>query len=157
MSSRAAALILLLATALTSGIAPAGSAAPPAKPADNPQLAAPRALLLAGKYEEAAEAYAAALGDNPVDASIGLSRAQASQGNRDAAAKTLAAALEHEPHAARLSAEAARLAFERGDLAGAEKLAAAALADDADQLLGRWVLAELDRAAGRIDKARAAY
>ena len=93
----------------------------------------------------------------PVAASIGLARAKGSSGQRDEVAALLAAAVAAHPHEASLQAEAASWALERGDLAAADKSVAAALALDADQLQARWVQAELDRLAGRLDEANTRY
>ena len=72
---------------------------------------AARALLLAGKYEEAAEAYAASDEDEPVASAVGLARARAAAGKRDEAAAALAAALAKHPQSAALLAESARSAL----------------------------------------------
>jgi tetratricopeptide (TPR) repeat protein len=119
--------------------------------------AAARSLLLAGKYDEAVEAYDQLAEDEPVVAAIGLARAKSSMGKREETAALLAAAVAAHQQEASLHAEAARWALERGDLATAEKSAAEALAADDDQLLARWVQAELDRLAGRLDVANTRY
>ncbi|HVU87255.1 MAG TPA: tetratricopeptide repeat protein [Pirellulales bacterium] len=116
-----------------------------------------RALLLAGKYEEAAEAYAALADSQPIEAAIGLARCRAAVGKRDEVAKLLADATAKRPQSAALQAEAARWALARGDLAAAGKAAEAALALDRDQLQARWVQAERLRMTGDLEAANAAY
>lgn len=117
---------------------------------------AARSLLLAGKYEEAAEAYSALAGSQPIEAAIGLARCRAAVGKRDEVAKLLDEAAAQNPQSAIVHAEAARWALARGDREAAEKSAAAALALEKDQLLARWVQAELLRIAGKLDEANAA-
>jgi cellulose synthase operon protein C len=128
-----------------------------------PALSAPegaasaRTLMLAGKYDEAVEAYIQLAETEPVVAAVGLARAKSSMGKREETAALLDAAVTAHPQEASLHAEAARWALERGDLAAAEKSATAALDGDADQLLARWVQAEIDRLAGRLDEANTHY
>ncbi|MBI2824829.1 MAG: tetratricopeptide repeat protein [Planctomycetia bacterium] len=120
-------------------------------------LATARALFLAGKYEEAIEAYQALDERDPVGAALGLARAKSSTGQLDEAAKILLAATMRQSRAAQLPAEAAQLALSRGAIEDAKKLADAALAIDPEQLAARWVQAELHRMAGRLDEANAGY
>lgn len=128
---------------------------PAKKPADN--LAAARKLLLTGKYAEAEESYQKLSSEKPVEAALGIARCQASTGRRDEAAAMLKSAAEKHPKAAELTAELARLAFDRGDYPAAQENAAEALEADADNLQARWIQAELHRTAGRLDEADAAY
>src|SRR5688572_16967432 len=120
-------------------------------------LKAARSLLLRGRYEESAEAYAALLEKHPVQAALGISRCRAETGDSDEAQKTLQNALEKHPAAAELHAELAVLEFERGDHAAARKSVDAALKNHADELAARWIDAELQRAAGNMKEADAAY
>jgi cellulose synthase operon protein C len=124
--------------------------------ADDPAGAA-RRLLLAGKYEEAAEAYTALAETEPVAAAVGLARILVGTGRRDEVAPLLDKALTLHPRAAALHAEAARWALDRGQVATAQKAAAAALALDANQLQACWVTAELARMTGRLDEANQQY
>ena len=110
-------------------------------------------LLLGGKYAEAAEIYAPRADKEPASA-LGLARALEAQGKTDKAVKTLAALAEKRPE---FQAELARLAFERGDLKEAKARADAAIRLDDQQLAARWVRAELDRTAGRLDEAERGY
>jgi tetratricopeptide (TPR) repeat protein len=56
-----------------------------------------------------------------------------------------------------LHAELARLAFERGDYPSAGTHVEAALRQDADQLLARWIQGELFRTGGKLKEADEAY
>lgn len=73
----------------------------------------------------------------------------------DAAAQQAAAA--RQALVAKLHAEVAELLLERGDYAAAEGAVAAALKADENSAPARWLAAELDRLAGRLDEARAGY
>jgi len=112
-----------------------------------------RRLLLSGKYAEAAEIYQP-LADKDPAAALGLARCLAAEGKHDPAVKTLKSSAGR--HAG-LHAELARLAFEAGDYPAAKSAADEAARLEADQPLARWVLAELDRAAGRLDEAQRGY
>ena len=54
-------------------------------------------------------------------------------------------------------AELAAMAFARGKVEDARKWAEEAIRLDRDQLLARWIVAELDRTAGRLDEAERGY
>ena len=123
-------------------------------------------LLLGGKYAEAAEIFSASLSENLADAqaasaALGLARCMASQGKNVEAQKILEESLAKRKHAggekARLRAELARLALQRGDRAAAHAHTEAALGLDADSLPARLSQAELLRLAGRIDEAHRGY
>jgi len=118
---------------------------------DSPAKA--RRLLLGGKYAEAAEIYAPLAKKNPA-AALGLARCMAAGGKTDQAVRTLSAAAG--PHA-ELHAELARLAFQRGDYKEAKTRARQAIKLDTNQLLARWILAELHRTAGRLEEAERGY
>jgi tetratricopeptide (TPR) repeat protein len=117
-------------------------------------LAAARELLLGGNYAEAAEIYSPLAEKKDPAAVLGLARCLSAEGKRGQAVKTLAEAADDH---AQLHAELARLAFERGDVKEAKARADEALRLDADQLLARWILAELHRTAGRLDEAEDGY
>ena len=142
--------IVFVLAPLACALLPAASRA-----ADAPPTA--RALLLAGKYEEASEAYDGLASTDPVAAAIGSARAKAATGKRDEVAAILADATAKHPRSAALHAEAARWRLERGDTAAAEASCSEALRLDAEQLPARFVQAELYRTAGRLDEAKAAY
>jgi len=112
-----------------------------------------RKLLLRGKYAEAADIYSSLASKNAA-ATVGLARCLAAQGKDDAAEKALAAA--PGPYAGVL-AERAAMAFVHGKVEDARKWADEAIRLDRDQLLARWIVAELDRTAGRLDEAERGY
>ena len=112
-----------------------------------------RGLLLGGEYEEAAEVYAA-LGQKEPAAAVGLARCLRAQGKVKEAVEKLSTIAEGH---ADVQAELARLAFERGDNKQAKARADAALGLERDQLLAVWIVAEVDRTAGRLDEAQRGY
>ncbi|HYW80230.1 MAG TPA: tetratricopeptide repeat protein, partial [Thermoguttaceae bacterium] len=126
-------------------------AATASTPADD--LAQARALLLGGKVAEAAELFADAASTDPV-AAIGLARCLCAQGKREDAVATLSALADGR---AEIQAELASLALQRGDYPAAGQHADEALRLDRDTLQARWVRAELDRLAGRLDEAERGY
>ena len=87
-------------------------------------------------------------------AALGLARSLEARGKTDEAVRALRPWPKKRPE---LQAELARLAFERGDLKEAAARADAALTLDDQQLLARWIRAELDRTAGRLDEAERGY
>jgi len=121
-------------------------------------LATARTLLLGGKYAEAAEIFAdtaptdAALPDP--DAALGLARCLCAQGKRDKAVEILGPLADGRPE---IQAELAHLALQRGDYPAAKDRADEALRLDRDTLQARWVRAELNRLAGRLDEAERGY
>lgn len=121
-------------------------------------LAKARELLLGGKYAEAAEIYGPLAGAKDKEAApaavLGLARCLCAEGKLDEAVKRLAAAAGAHPE---LHAELARLAFERGDTRQAKARADEAIRLDGDQLLARWIRAEVDRTAGRLEEAEGGY
>ena len=117
--------------------------------AGNGNLPEARKLLLRGKYAEAAEQFAPLAKKDPA-AAVGLARTLAAEGKDDQAVKTLAAFPDRH---ADVSAELAAMAFQRGDVDEAKKRADEAIGLDRRQLSARWILAELDRVAGRFDQA----
>jgi tetratricopeptide (TPR) repeat protein len=131
--------------------------AAPGLAAADPELDRARALLLTGHYAEAGAAYERLAARAPVDAAIGAARARSAVGRIDEALRGLSALADRPPAAAILQAELARLEFERGRYDAAQARVDAALHADPDQPLGRWVLAELHRVAGRLDEANEAY
>jgi len=124
-----------------------------------PSAAEANKLRLTGKYEEAAEIYAALAEKDadPVAAALGLARCHRAVGKLDEAKKTLEEAAKKHDAAAALPAELALLAFERGDYEAADRHIAAALKLNEDQLLARYLTAELHRVHGRLKEANAAY
>jgi tetratricopeptide (TPR) repeat protein len=132
-----------------------GALSAPAQPADGP-LARARAALLGGRYEEAVEEFEAAAQGNPLASRLGLARCAEARGQWDEAVVLLeSAATDFDDSAPR--AELARLAFERGDLEAARTWADSSLAVRSEDLLSRWIKAELDRVHGRHDDALAGY
>lgn len=150
--------IRLLAYALA--LLAAGTACRVLRAADDPGLAAKAAaarhLLLTGKYAEAIESYQPLVERDPA-AAVGLSRCYSAHGQTSKAIETLQAAQKRDPHAAAVTAELAWLNFQQGDYQAADRDAHKAIRDQRDHLLGHWVAAEVLRAAGRLDEARAGY
>jgi predicted Zn-dependent protease len=132
---------------------------PAAKPAGDDSadaLAAARAHLLRGRYEEAAEAYGQLLADEQAGAAaaLGLSQCHEATGRWDEAAAVVEQALERKPDQAALSARLAELALARGQMDRARELATRAIAKNGEQLLARWIAARLADAAGDADETR---
>ena len=143
-------LISLIVAAAIAHPAAAESAADPSADA--------RQLLLQGKYAEAGELYSKLAAEKPVVAAIGQARALAAIGKTDEAEKLLAAAVKTHDSAGELRAELALLALADGDLKEAREQTDAALKlipDGPAQAPARWVAAELDRRAGKLDEATA--
>src|SRR5262245_29346970 len=100
-----------------------------------------RALLLKGRYDEAAERYASeAHGD--VAAAVGLARCKLATGKRADAEAILQTASARFPESAAVPAELALVALDRGDYETARAKAAAALALDKECVPARWCEAE---------------
>jgi tetratricopeptide (TPR) repeat protein len=130
-----------------------------AEPAADPSAAA-RQLLLQGKYAEAGELYSKLAAEQPIAAAIGQARALAAVGKTDEAAKLLAAAVKQHDSAGALRAELALLSLADGDLKEAREQTNAALKQIPEgpaQAPARWVAAELDRRAGKLDEATRGY
>jgi tetratricopeptide (TPR) repeat protein len=125
--------------------------------AESEELAAARKLYLRGNYEEAAEAYAELHEAEPVEAAVGLARCRLANGERQKAIEILEQAAKEQAQEAALPAELARAAFDGGDYAQAEKYVEATLKLDAQSLVARWVQAELQRTAGKLEEADASY
>ena len=113
--------------------------------------------LAAARYEEAIEQFEELLESEPIYAPIGLARAHLAIGGRDDSERVLRAAIEsNEPNAA-LVAEAAKLAFARGDLAATQRRTEQAFAIEPDNLLARWIEAERLRVTGQTEQANALW
>jgi tetratricopeptide (TPR) repeat protein len=121
------------------------------------EAAAARRLLLTGHYAQAREAYERLAPREPVVAAIGNARCRRAVGDLEGALGVLAAAAVQHPEAAALRAEQAALEFERGHHPAAQALVDSALARDPDQLAARFLAAELDRVAGRLEEASDGY
>ena len=78
-------------------------------------------------------------------------------GRLQEAEECLRAASQRQPKQADLAAQLALFAWERGDQDQARTLAEAAIQLNADQLIARWVSAELHRVAGRLREAEQGY
>ncbi len=114
-----------------------------------------RKLWLEGYYAEAREAYEVLAKENKTrhTATLGLSRAWESQGEYDQAEKVIEALLKDMPKDADLLARHAELHYLRGRFEDAEKSATAALAANKDHFSAHWVLGEVHRDRGDMDKA----
>lgn len=152
-SDRIIAAALLAATIL---VAPSRAAPPHGQS----EIGEARRLLLKGDYAEAGEAYAKLAAMQPVIAAIGQARSLAAVGIADKATEALTAALKQNPAAGELHAEMALLALNRGDLNEARRQADSALRlipEGPKQAAARWIIAELDRRAGKLEAATAEY
>src|SRR5262245_62151645 len=114
-----------------------------------------RQRLLRGNYAEAQEIYAALAKDakNRVPATIGLSKALQNEGEYDRALTVVDAALKDSPKSADLLARRADVLYLRGRWAEAEKAADDALKLNKEHFLARWILGQVLRDRGEIDKA----
>src|SRR5687767_10975181 len=110
--------------------------------AQQQDLAAAQTLLLKGRYDEAADRFAAAVDSDPA-AAIGLARCRLSVGKNEEAEAAVKAAAERFPQSAAIQAELALLALRRGDHEAAGRYKSASLALDKDHVPARWVEAEL--------------
>jgi len=119
-----------------------------------PTLKEARERLLRGNYAEARELFANLAKDakNKVAASIGLSRAHESEGQYDQALAVIDVALKEAPQNADLLARRAEILHVRGRWEEADKDASAALAKDPDHFLAHWVLGQVLRDKGELDK-----
>jgi tetratricopeptide (TPR) repeat protein len=115
-----------------------------------------RSLLLTGRFDEAAEQFAASSTKDPA-AVVGLARCKVAVGKQADAEKVLTTALSWHPNSAVLPAELSILALRRGDYEGASQRVAATLALDKDCVAARYVQAELLKASGKLDEAKEAY
>jgi tetratricopeptide (TPR) repeat protein len=140
----------LLACLFVLGFLPLAVAAPPT-------LKEAREHWLRGNYGEAREMFEALAKDAKLRpaATIGLSRALESEGEYDKALETIEGALKDHPKDAGLLARQAELLYFRGRWDEAEKAANAALDAAKDQLLARWVRAQIYRDRGDFKKADA--
>ncbi|MBI3411435.1 MAG: tetratricopeptide repeat protein [Planctomycetes bacterium] len=114
-----------------------------------------RLTLLRGNYAEARQIYEK-LAKNPQlrsAAVVGLSKAMQSEGEYDAALKTVADALKELPKNADLLARQADLYYLRGRWDDAEKSAKEALKIAEENFAARWVLGRLYRDRGDLEKA----
>lgn len=112
-----------------------------------------------GRYAEAVESYAELAKASPQDEEIvrSWSRALWANGDRDAAEAVLSQALMSDGKWPRLQAERARQQFERGRYADAQSSVDAALQNNPDEPLARWIQAELLTERGEIKAALEAY
>ena len=110
-----------------------------------------RHFFRTGKYAEAEEAFSREA-EESATAAIGLARTYAAQGKLDKAGGALARWAGKD---ADVDAEAAWMAFERGDYAEAERLVRNVLDRESDHIAALWIQAELHRTSGRRDEATA--
>ncbi|MBM3993290.1 MAG: tetratricopeptide repeat protein [Planctomycetes bacterium] len=110
---------------------------------------------LEGNYAEARALYEGLAKDaaNRLPATLGLSRALESQGEYDKAQSAVTNLLKDQPTNPALLARLGELHYLRGRFEEAEKNAEAAIKENADQFLAHWVLAQVHRDRGDLDKA----
>ena len=116
-------------------------------------LAKARALLMHGRYEEAAEIYRPKSAADP-QAALGLAACLEAQGETADAVKALQPLAEKR---ADVQSQLARLAFERGDYDEARRRVDETLKLAAENPLGLYVKAELARVSGRLEDAERGY
>lgn len=112
-----------------------------------------------GRYAEAAEAFAELAETTPDDEAIvlGWSNSLWAQGNRDEAEAVLKKAIEANDKQPRWHAELAHQHFERGRYTEAQAAVDAALKLNPDELLAKWIQAELLTERGDIKPALEGY
>ena len=122
-----------------------------------PTLKEARERWLRGNYGEAREQFEALAKDAKLAsaATVGLSRALESEGEYDKALEVVESTLKDRSKDAVLLARLAELQYGRGRWDEAEKTANTAIDADKDQLLARWVRAQIYRDRGDIKKADA--
>lgn len=122
-------------------------------------LKSARDTWLKGNYAEAQEIYAELVKDPKLRAaaSIGLSKALASEGEYDKALSVIDAVWKDAPKHVDVLARRAELLHLRGRWDEAGKLAQQVLDEKEDHFLARWVLAVLERDRGRHAKADDAF
>lgn len=128
----------------------------PGAAADDP-LATAQALLLRGRYAEAAERFATLTEKHPVASALGLAEAQSAVGRDDEALEQLTTAVQALPDAAAVHASRGQLLFGRGEWDAARAAVEHALAADENHLQARWLRAELLRVRGNLDEALSGY
>ena len=144
-----------LAVAILFGASPAWSSA--ADQNVSAELKDARRLLLTGKYAEAEESYTKQQSQYLIEASVGIARCHLARGECDDATATLKSAVKLDPQAAAPHAELALVALERGHFETARQAADSATKLDQNSVTGHWVLAELNRLAGRLKEANDGY
>ncbi|MBI1832146.1 MAG: tetratricopeptide repeat protein, partial [Planctomycetes bacterium] len=114
---------------------------------------------LEGNYAEARALFEGLAKDdaNRLPATLGLSRAWESQGEYDKAQNVVEALFKDQPKTPALLARLGELHFLRGRFEEAEKNAQAALSENPDHFLAHWVLAQIHRDRGDLDKADAEF
>ncbi len=124
--------------------------------ADGPSLPEARLRWLHGNYDEARDQYEQLAKDAKLQApaAIGLSRTWQSQGEYDKALAAIDTALTDQAGDAVLHARRAELLYLRGRWDDALKAAEKALDANKNQLLARWVRAEVYRDRGDVAKAK---
>ncbi|MEQ8791178.1 MAG: tetratricopeptide repeat protein [Pirellulaceae bacterium] len=116
-----------------------------------------RRLRRTGHYAEAAAIFERLRKAAPVEASLELAELHRETGKREQAIALLESAAEAAPNEARIPARLARLHFESGDYEACRKQLDRALQLDENELLARWLTAELHRVHGRMPQADDGY
>ncbi len=116
-------------------------------------LAKARSLLMHGRYEEAAEIYQPEAAKS-ADAALGWAACLEAQGKTAAAVEALTPLADKQ---AEIQAQLARLAFQRGDAAEADRRVKETLQLASGHPLALYFKAELARTSGRLDEAESQY
>lgn len=125
----------------------------------DPPLKDARRRWLRGDNAGAMDKYQAALKDPAlaVEASLGVSRCHETKGEYDKALEAIETCLKDHAKDAQLLARKAELLYFRGNWTEAEQAANAAIAQDKEQFIARFVLAQVYRDRGELKKADDAF
>ncbi len=115
--------------------------------------------LLRGNYAEAQALFEKLAEDRSKRpaATVGISRAHENQGNYDKAMSVVEAALKDLPKNATLLGRKAQLLYLRGRWKDAASTAHRAIEQDSDTYVGRWVLGQIYRDQGELQKANSEF
>jgi len=116
-----------------------------------------RRLRLTGHYAEAEAMYQRLAEADAVETVLGLAEVYRETGKSEGAIAVLNKAAEASSEEARIAARLARLHFNTGDYEAAQSHVDRALKLDENELLARWLGAELHRVYGRMKQAEDGY
>lgn len=114
-------------------------------------------LRLQGRYAEAIERYEAMRDEDLAEAVLGLSRCYEETGDARLAVQVLADLATKVSETTAVLSRRAELAFQRSDYAVAQAFVDKALQVEPENVMARWLAAELHRVAGRLKQAEEGY